>query len=113
MKKEKEINVVEEALENQIQEEIGILKDMPPGEDKLNQAKVVSELANSKKSWTSSLLEKVYKKKEVIIAGAAAAGTVLMAIVKGYEVKARKDVNNKVLTYEKDDVVTSRAYNNK
>ena len=109
----KEKDVVEEALRNQIAEEINILNDMEPGEDKLNQAKVISELTNSSKSWTSSLLEKLYKKKEVIIAAAAATGTVLMAIAKGYEVKARKDINLKVLDYEEDDVVTSRAYNNK
>ena len=111
-KKEKEVNVIDELMENQIQTEIDTLNSMPPGEDKLNQAKVVSELVNSKKTWTSSLLDKMYKKKEVVIAGFAAAGGVLMGIAKFYEVKARKDTNDKVLGFEDNFAVTSKAFKN-
>lgn len=105
----KEKDVVEEALTKQIETEIDILNGMPPGEDKLNQAKVVSELTNSKKSWVSSLLEK----KGVILSSLVGIGAVLTAGAKWYEVKARKDTNDKVLDVEKTDVVNSRAYINK
>ena len=103
-----------EALENKVNEMTEELEGLTPGsEEYLNQAKAIAEIAKANadndKVVNDSKVKKVEKWTLIVSAGAA----VITALTGVLRELLKRRTNKDVMKFEEDDVITSKAFDNR
>lgn len=100
-------------LDEQLITETEKLNDITDPEIKEHQGKVVQQLAVAKNVENKRQIETKFKPLELLFTGLAAIGTLLAAMAKFYEVWARHNINDRIVSVEEHTYVNSQALDTK